>query len=383
EELEGRFPDFDDFLEQLTVKREEIYSAFESKKVALQEARNKRATSLQQAADRILKAVQNRVAKLTSVQEINGYFASDLMIEKVRATVEELLQIGDTVKADTIQSRLKTVKEDAIRQLKDRHELFEDGENILKFGKFRFTVNTQPLELSIVHRDDAMFYHLTGTSFFEKINDEKFLNYRPVWEQTLVSENGQVYRAEYLAFQVLQAAQEKRAQQQEENEIILSLDELHKLTLAELTEYVQKFMASRFSEGYIKGVHDHDAALILASLVRLIKTADLLRYDAISRACAQLFWTCFAKNDRKTLLNHQLKGVGAILQVFPETHQFDAIIQDLQHDIQEFVSETGLLPDADTASAGEYLFYELTRGNQFVIDAQAAALYDGFKHYLT
>ncbi|MDX5349061.1 MAG: DNA repair ATPase, partial [Hymenobacteraceae bacterium] len=37
EELEGRFPDFDEFLEQLTVKREEIYSAFESKKVALQE----------------------------------------------------------------------------------------------------------------------------------------------------------------------------------------------------------------------------------------------------------------------------------------------------------------------------------------------------------
>jgi len=102
EELEGRFPDFDEFIEQLTVKREEIYSAFESKKVQLQEAQNKRANSLQQAADRILKAVQNRAGKLTSVSEINGYFASDLMIEKVRSTVEELLGIGDTVKADTI-----------------------------------------------------------------------------------------------------------------------------------------------------------------------------------------------------------------------------------------------------------------------------------------
>ena len=43
EELEGKFPDFEEFLDQVSIKREEIYSAFESKKVALLEARNKRA----------------------------------------------------------------------------------------------------------------------------------------------------------------------------------------------------------------------------------------------------------------------------------------------------------------------------------------------------
>ena len=81
-------------------------------------------------------------------------------------------------------------------------------------------MNTQPLELSVVHRDDAMYYHLTGTSFFEKITDDQFLSYRPVWEQTLVSENNQVYRAEYLAFKVLEAAQDKGiAGQQTENSL--------------------------------------------------------------------------------------------------------------------------------------------------------------------
>ena len=79
------------------------------------------------------------------------------MIEKVRNTVEELLTLGDTVKADAIQSRLKTLREDAVRQLKDKSELFVDGQNMLKFGKHHFTVNTQPLELSVVHRQDAMY----------------------------------------------------------------------------------------------------------------------------------------------------------------------------------------------------------------------------------
>ncbi|HUG89728.1 MAG TPA: DNA repair ATPase, partial [Planctomycetaceae bacterium] len=43
EELEGRFAEFDEFVVQLTEKREEVYNAFDSKKLALIEARNKRA----------------------------------------------------------------------------------------------------------------------------------------------------------------------------------------------------------------------------------------------------------------------------------------------------------------------------------------------------
>ncbi|MBJ6118113.1 DNA repair ATPase [Pontibacter sp. BT310] len=384
EELEGKFPDYDEFIEQISSKREEIYSAFESRKVALQESLNKRAGNLQQAADRILKAVHNRVSKFSSVNEINGYFASDLMIEKVRNTVDELLKIGDTVKADTIQSRLKTVKEDAIRQLKDKQELFVDGANILKLGKHQFTVNTQPLELSVVYQDNSMYFHLAGTNFFEKITDEAFLSYRPVWEQSLVSENNEVYRSEYLAYKMLEAAQEKviHSAESEDGFRVLTIEELHKLTETELIDYVGRFMAQRFNEGYMKGVHDHDAALILATVVRFIKTADLLRYSSASRACAQLYWKSFASEKRKDVLHHQLKGVGAILQVFPDTHEFDSIILELQEDLDSFITATGLCIGVSAKDAGEYLFHEVSCGNHFIIDKQAADLYEGFKHYL-
>ena len=69
-------------------------------------------------------------------------------------------------------------------------------------GKHLFSVNTQPLDLTIVERDGDMFFHLTGTNFFERIEDEEFLQTKAVWQQHLISENETVYRAEYLAYQV-------------------------------------------------------------------------------------------------------------------------------------------------------------------------------------
>jgi len=383
EELEGCFPDFEEFLDQLAQKREEIYEAFETKKISLTEARNKRATSLEQSADRILKAIQSRLAKLNSVTEINGYFASDLMVEKVRNITDELLSLGDNVKADTIQSRLKTVREDAVRQLKDRQDLFVNGADVLKLGDHHFTVNTQPLALSIVHRDGEMYYHLAGTGFFEKITNEAFLAYKPVWEQTLVSENNSVYRAEYLAYTLLQAAQKRLPTGENNGFAYLGILELQKLTLAELTDYVQRFTALRFNEGYMKGVHDHDAALILQSLVQLTQSAGLLRFDAPARACAALFWQKFVPAIRKEILNSQLKGAGAILQVFPDTHLFDNIIMELQVDILAFVQDTNLCPDADVAETAEYLFREISRQDAFIISGEAASLYTSFTQYLT
>ena len=127
EELEGRFAEFDEFVLELSEKREEVYSAFDGKKVALVEARNKRATTLMSAAERILKGIETRVGQLESVNEIHSYFAADLMVEKVRDIVAQLDELDDIVKVDDIQSRLKTIREDAVRQLKDRHELFVDG----------------------------------------------------------------------------------------------------------------------------------------------------------------------------------------------------------------------------------------------------------------
>ncbi len=207
EELEGKFVDFEEFTLQITEKRDEVYNAFEAKKLQLSERRNRRATALQSAAERIFKGVRNRVKGFKEVNEINAYFAADLMVDKVRDIIQQLTDLEDSVKADDVQSQLKSLKEEAIRQLKDRKELFVAGENVIKFGKHHFSVNVQPLDLTIVRRNADMFFHLTGTNFFEKIDDPEFLATKDIWEQELISENRDIYRAEYLAYLVFNELQ--------------------------------------------------------------------------------------------------------------------------------------------------------------------------------
>ena len=89
-------------------------------------------------AERILAGIENRAKALKEINEINGYFASDLMVDKVRDLVGDLKDLGEGMKGDELRSRLKTIQGDAIRQLKDKQELFVDGENLIKFGRHRF-----------------------------------------------------------------------------------------------------------------------------------------------------------------------------------------------------------------------------------------------------
>ncbi|MHC4886244.1 MAG: ATP-binding protein, partial [Planctomycetota bacterium] len=370
EELEGRFADFDEFVEELTAKREEVYNAFENRKLQLVEARNKKADSLMRSAERIIKGIRTKVDSMDEVKEIHGYFASDLMVEKVRDIVAQLTDIGDSVKADDVQSQLKTVREDSVRQLKDRKELFVDGENVIRFGNHSFSVNTQKLDLTIVNRDGEQFLHLTGTDFFEAITDEEFLATRDVWAQELVSENGDVYRAEYLAFQLLH---------------VLGTDELPDRSEAAgmsddaLKALVQQFMGPRYAEGYVKGVHDADAALILRALLEMQSSIGLLRYHTQARARAHAFWHRYDDQERKGLIEAKLHGAGALTRVFDQTHGRDAYVSELRELLAPHFNGDGqVLLD----HASDYLFEVLSDGQRGVISPEAAELHTGFSETL-
>ena len=80
EELEGSFADFDEFIVEIADKRTEAYEAFEAKLNLI--SRNKKASSLVSSAERILKVISNRVEGFDSINDINGYLAADLMVEK-------------------------------------------------------------------------------------------------------------------------------------------------------------------------------------------------------------------------------------------------------------------------------------------------------------
>ena len=376
EELEGKFAEFDDFVEKISEKREDVYNAFESKKVALVESRNKRANSLQQSANRILSAAQSRTERMATAAEINGYFSSDMMIEKLRNIVAELKEIGDSVKADDVQSKLKALKEDAIRQLRDKTELFESGEDIIKFGKYKFSVNTQSLEVTVVPRDESLFFHLTGTNLYEEIENEQINASRAVWNQAVISENDKLYRSEYLAYKILKAG-EKKANGEEVHK---TLDELYKLTPEQLLTYVQQFMGLRYNEGYMKGVHDQDATLLLGSLLTFYQSGGLLTYASETRAMAEYYWQYAVDQEYKQLLDNRIKGLGIIIDVFPNLHEYAQVIEEMSKDIEAKL--TGVFKTDQSSKAAQYLFFEIKDNNDFLKSGDAITLSENFLHYL-
>ena len=95
EELEGRFADVDELTAELATKREEIVEAVGARKQLLAAERQRRASNLVKAAQRILEGVARRAAQLPTADEINAYFAADAMVAKLRDLGGELVTLGD------------------------------------------------------------------------------------------------------------------------------------------------------------------------------------------------------------------------------------------------------------------------------------------------
>lgn len=365
EELEGRFSEYETYVLELSEKREEIYNAFETRRLQLLETRNRRAGTLFSAGERILKGIANKLAQFSEANEINAYFAADLMVNKVRDIIGDLEKLEDNVKASDLQARLKTLREDAQRQLRDRKELFVDGKNVIRFGRHAFSVNQQELELTIVPRDGELYFHLSGTNFFQLIEDGALLATRSVWEMSIPAENRQVYRAEFLAF--------------------LLLAELRHEALPEgqkLTAKVKDFMAKRYTEGYIKGIHDSDATRILKALQQMESKMGLLRYAAPVRALAQSYWQYgLSDEDRKQLLP-QIKAAGTVVGLFPNSREFESLQQQLEKGLKSFVNGSELFAEIDLKLAASYLFAELSSGDRFSVSSAARDLAEGFLAFL-
>ncbi|HET8773683.1 MAG TPA: DNA repair ATPase, partial [Thermoanaerobaculia bacterium] len=340
EELESRFSEFDDFVSQLATKREEVYEALTARKQALIDQRQRRAEQLNAAAVRILQGIARRAQSMNDTDALNAFFAGDSMVAKLRETSKKLRDLGDVVRADEIDGRLKAARDEAARTMRDRGELYEssaggDG-NIIRFGEHRFSVNTQATELTIVPRDGVPHLHITGTGFFEPSPDSE------LWDQELVSETKDVYRGEYLAFTAM-------------------------------NEDIRAVAASRYDEGYERGVHDHDAQLIAEKVRGMLSTAGLLRYTPAARAAAALFWAYFEDENLKrqwSLQAQALRTAGvppADVQAsrLHETRRRDAAASAAGtaavHELQSAIDNWLPVDLGDTHGAGEYLFAEIAQ----------------------
>jgi MoxR-like ATPase len=364
EELEGKFADFEEYIIEIIEKREEVYAAFENRKNSLVEARNKKTIAYQNAAERIIKGVQKRAQSLNSITEINGYFASDLMINKVRDIIINLKELDDAGKAEGIETALKVAREDALRKLKDKNELYEDGDNIIKLGKHKFGVNKQQLDLTIVFKNNALFYHLTGTNFYQELHNEILTQSRDIWNQELVSENKNVYRSAYLAYTIFKSG---------------NGEEMRAMGEKDLLAHVQEAASGNYSGGFVKGVHDHDAAQILRVLLHKEHDLGLLTYTPNIRAQAQFYWNATDTANR-TKFNRILKSAGEVLSVFPDSKEYDFIVDELADDIYKWQPEFESLGAQNSHhQVASYLFNELKDNDHFTVSTIAIQLKESFE----
>jgi hypothetical protein len=363
EELEARFADVDELTAELHAKREEIVDAVGARKQQLQAERQRRAANLQKAAQRILDGVARRAAALATADEVNAYFASDPMVQKLRDLIAELGSIGDAVKAEEIDARLKTARQDALRGQRDRADLFEGGGELIRFGDHRFAINQQPLELMIVPHDDGLALHLSGTDFYEPIADPALAEARDLWAQDLPSETDAVYRAEYLAGSILA-----------ERPLAALADAFRGGALEPLVRQVAQ---ERYDEGYERGVHDHDAARILEKLILMRETAGLLAVPPAARALAVLFWV-HADLDRARL-HRRAQSLARLATALGDHGAQAALAAEVAASLRGFAPRSGL-PDGAVEAAGaaaDYLVRELAADHpRFIVSGAAVALRD-------
>lgn len=352
EEMESRFADFDEFIDKIGEKREAVYAAFEAQKVSLTEARNRSAMSLLNSATRILKAVQNKAATFDSEAEINGYFAGDLMVDRVRDAAKRLEALEDQAKAEDLLNQLNVLQQEAIRSLKDRKELYEDGNAVIRMGSHRFAVNKQNLDLSLLVRDQNYHYHLTGTSYFEPITHDSLTAYRDLWEQQLPSENRIVQRAEFLAWQVY-----------------AQLDRSHAYSEGQLKAAVDAYMGSNYGEGYVKGVHDFDAVLLLRTLIEKRRFLGLLRYNGSVRALAVFAWFFFDE-EKQQFLKHQIQSLRMLRNSFANPVRAEGLIADIANALATFFQKIGFETTISFEEAAHYLSEEANL-HHFTISREA------------
>ncbi|MDF2187408.1 DNA repair ATPase [Paraflavitalea sp. CAU 1676] len=359
EELESKFADFEEFVNKIADKRDEVIKAFNGKKEMLIAQINKRTASLEQIGLRVLKNVENKAQSFDNKESIYAFFSTDLMIDKLRGLSQELSDLGDVAKAENLENLVKVAQENALRNLKDKTDLFVDGQNIISLGTYKFVVNKQVLDLTIVRRNERLFYHLIGTSFYKEVTAAELYQHRAIWEQEIISENGTVYRSEYLAYKTF-------------------LESLSQPPGWDAEGFLNDQTERDYAASYLKGVHNTDASIIYQGLKKIQEELGILQHAPAVRVAAQLFWFQLEEPVR-TKLQHFITATHAIQDSFPNSRQTAFV----EKEIAARYEQAGIVYDTVIPGAvAHYLYVELSTTRNFTASQQALHLRKTFKEYL-
>ncbi|MFQ3560887.1 DNA repair ATPase [Streptomyces gramineus] len=352
EDLESRFADHDAFLGALADRRDEVHEAFAARKQTLADARARRAERLADSAARVLGTLARRATALPDADAVATYFTSDPLLAGLRRTIADLRELGDRSRAEELDGRLAATRQEALRALRDRGDLYTDDGRTLRLGAHRFAVNTQPLDLTLVPHGDGLAFAVTGTDYRAPVTDPEFTADRALLDRPLPSESPEVYRAEHLAARLLDAHGPAA------------------LAAGDLPDLVRQAAEAAYDEGYERGVHDHDTVLILTALLNLYDGAGPLRHEPAARAEAQLFWAHATTVEERADWTRRARSLARARAAFGRV----PAVADLERELADAIGGPA------AAAAAGYLFEELTTGpDGFVISSGTRTLLDKFR----
>jgi MoxR-like ATPase len=366
ENLESQFSDYDEFYNEILAKRDEIYDNFEQHKQQLMDAQQRRCLNLMSAAERIIEGVIRRSQTFNDQDKLNSYFAGDPMVAKLRQLIDQLRKLDDNVRADDIDAQLKNAKEQGVRALRDKTDIYSADGSLVKIGEHQFSVNRQKLELTLLPRDGAMVLHISGSEYFETLAPTLFSGTEYLWQQELISECDNVYRGEYLAATILFEAEASGK---------AALDSLKEAVKNnELESYVKKAAEPRYQEGYDKGVHDSDAALILTQLLSLRESIGLLAYPALERRLAVFFFYIELESHERQDLTQRCHNLHLMEETFGGSELRQQLTNELATRLSDYLNKQSWLA-CDTALSATYLLQELALAEQkFILKEDSVEL---------
>ena len=216
------------------------------------------------------------------------------------------------------------------------------------------------LDLTIIRRNENLFFHLLGTSFYKQVTAESLYQHRAIWEQELISENTEVYRSEYLAYQTY-------------------LESLQHNGSWNYETFLNDRTERDYAAAYLKGVHNTDAAVIYQGLKKLQAELDILQFPPSVRVAAQLFWFGLDEASRSKL-QQLITAAYAIQESFPQSKRAGFVEKELS---SQFSQSKVAYESVDANDVALYLYLELSTARHFTCSQQALHLRKAFDEYLT
>lgn len=289
QEQEARFSEFntDEFTLTISKQREDILSAFGSHKQKLRAELQKKTENLVNAIKVSLRSIQNKVGQAETVNEVSSIFLTDGIVLRAKKLISQVRELGDVSQSEDLDAQLRKIEKDAIKKVRDDLDIFENGGSVLKLGSYRFAVNKRPFEVVLIKREGKVYTHIETTDYYKEIDlstiNEQLYKY---WNYDFISESNNLYRAEYLVYSILDDIKNKRNDLSPE-----IINDIFKKGIRFTKNYsllnlVQDYSSKLYKEGYIKGIHDNDAAAILKAILEQQEKAHELQYNSTDRLTA-------------------------------------------------------------------------------------------------